>query len=192
MELTITEIYGSVRTERQGIKAALFIQKELQKRGYKVNFIDPQKYSLPLLDYMYKEYKPEEAPESMRKISNQLNASDAFVLVTGEYNHGIPPALKNTLDHFQSEYLFKPNGIVSYSSGSFGGVRAAIQLRTVMGELGSVSISSMLPFPKVQDLFDEPGNIKNDQLLPGVKQFIDELEFYALALKEQRKKGLPF
>lgn len=190
--MNIALIYGSVRTERQGIKAARFMHNMLLKRGHEVSFIDPVDYDLPLLDYMYKEYEPGQAPESMEKISQMLQKADAFLVVTGEYNHGVPPALKNLLDHFQAEYMFKPSAIASYSAGSFGGVRSAIQMRITMGELGAPAISSLQPFPKVQDLFDEEGNIKNEKLIPRVNRFLDELEFYAHALKTQRAKGVPF
>ena len=62
---------------------------------------------------MYKEYAKGTAPEPMETISAKLNDSDGFLLVTGEYNHSIPPALKNMLDHFQREYYFKPSAIAS-------------------------------------------------------------------------------
>ena len=60
--------------------------------------------------------------------------ADGFVGVSGEYNHGIPPALKNLLDHFLEEYFFRPSGIACYSAGAFGGVRAAMQLRMSLAE----------------------------------------------------------
>ena len=84
-------------------------------------------------------------------------AVDGFVIVSGEYNHGIPPALKNLLDHFLEEYFFRPSAIVCYSAGSFGGVRAAMQLRMTLAELGMPSIPSLFPVPKVQDAFDDDG-----------------------------------
>jgi NAD(P)H-dependent FMN reductase len=50
MEKTISIIYGSVRTDRQGIKAAKYLEKKLLEKNIKVNFIDPLEYQLPLLD----------------------------------------------------------------------------------------------------------------------------------------------
>ncbi len=192
MGLNIALIYGSVREERQGIKAARYLLRMFKERNHNVSFIDSLIYALPLLNYMYKEYKTVEAPENMKKISAMLEAANAFVVVTGEYNNSIPPALKNTLDHFQKEYLFKPSAIASYSSGNFGGVRAAVQMRIILGELGTPSISTILPFPKVEELFDDNGNIKNKNLLSYTDQFSNELEFYANALKIQREQGVPF
>ena len=192
MKLNIALIYGSVRTERQGIKAARFLYNMLQERGHGVTLLDPAELNLPMLDYMYKEYAPGKAPENIQQAGNTLQDADAFVVLTGEYNHSLPPALKNLLDHYQTEYFFKPSGIASYSAGGFGGVRAAIQLRIILGELGTPAVSSMLTFPVVQELFDEHGGVQDEKFIPRTERFIDELEFYAIALKEQRSKGTPF
>ena len=192
MELTTSLIYGSVRTERKGIKAARYLEQKLLERGHKIHFIDPAKYKLPLLDKMFKEFTPGQAPEIMEKVAHMLQGSDAFLVVTGEYNHSIPPALKNLLDHFQREYFFKPAGIVSYSGGSFGGVRAAVHLRAVLGELGMISISSMLPFPAVASAFDEELKPVNPRTENSTRRFLDEFEWYAIALKKQRIEGVPY
>lgn len=193
MSTPISLLYGSVRSDRQGIKAARYLEKKLKERNISVNFIDPLEYPLPFLDKMYKEFSPGQAPENMVKIAKDLKESDAFLVVTGEYNHSIPPALKNTLDHFQSEYLFKPAAIASYSGGPFGGVRAAVHLRSILGELGAPSISSILPFPTVQDLFDENLVPQNDLIEKSTNRFLDELLWYTEALAVKRKsEGTPF
>ena len=192
MELTISIIYGSVRTERQGIKAARFLEKRLKERNLRTHFVDPKEYQLPFLDKMYKEYESGRAPATMEKLAGMFKGSDGFLIVTGEYNHSIPPALKNLLDHFQAEYFFKPSAIASYSAGSFGGVRASVHLRAILGELGMPAISSMLPFPVIGDLFDEDLNPKNKRVNSSTERFLDEFVWYAEAFKNQRDKGLPY
>jgi len=191
MELTISLIYGSVRSDRQGIIVARYLEGKLKERGLNVHFIDPMKYQLPLLDKMYKEYKSGTAPEIMEKLANLLNASDGFLMVTGEYNHSIPPALKNLLDHFQKEYHFKPSAIASYSAGSFGGVRAAVHLRVILGELGMPAISSMLPFPVISDLFDN-NLVPQKRIESSTARFLDEFIWYMEAFKNQRQMGVPY
>ena len=192
MNLTISIIYGSVRTDRQGIKAARYLENKLKDRDIQVHFVDPLEYQLPLLDKMYKEYEPGKAPEAMKELAEKFNASDGFLIVTGEYNHSIPPALKNILDHFQSEYLFKPSAIASYSAGVFGGMRAAVHLRAILAELGMPSISSIQPFPGIGNLFDEKRNPQNEFIDPSTKRFLDEFIWYAEALKSKRGEGTPF
>jgi NAD(P)H-dependent FMN reductase len=192
MNLNVALIYGSVRTERQGIKAARYLREKLMDRDHHVDLIDPLEYKLPFLDKMYKEYESGRAPENIQKIADIFTAADGFVVVTGEYNHSLPPALKNILDHFQSEYLFKPSAIASYSAGMFGGMRVAVHLRAVLAELGMPSISSILPFPKVQDALDENDQPTNRFIEPSANRFLDELEWYMKAMKRQRQDGTPF
>jgi len=197
MSLNIAVIYGSVRGERrQGIKAARFMVRNLEARGHAVTLVDPLEYELPFLDLMYKEFEPGKAPEAMQKVGQILKDADGFIIVSAEYNHGEPPALKNLLDHYQSEYLYKPSGIVTYSAGSFGGVRALITLRAVLAELGTPSIPSAFPVPKIGEAFDDDGNALDQAYDQRIGKFLNEFEWYANALKNARviespDEGLP-
>ena len=192
MPLKIAVLYGSVRTERKGIRAARFVVDQLSERGHEPTLVDALEYRLPLLDRMYKEYPKGQAPEPLERLATLYRAADAFVIVSGEYNHGIPPALSNLLDHFLEEYFFRPSAIVCYSAGAFGGVRAAMQLRMSLAELGMPSIPSLFPIPKVQDAFEEDGRAKDVAYERRIGRFVDELAWYAEALKAARARGLPY
>ena len=184
--LDIAVIYGSARGNRQGIKAARFVIRKLRERGHTATLIDPLEVQLPFLDRMYKEFEEGEAPENMEKVAGILRKADAFMVVSAEYNHSEPAALKNMLDHFQSEYLYKPSGIVTYSAGPFGGVRALITLRAILAELGSPSIPSIFPISHVQNAFDDEGNALVEDYERRIGKFLDELEWYGNALKRAR------
>ena len=188
MSINTAVIYGSARSSRQGIKAARFVVNKLEDRGHTVTLIDTQNYDLPLLDRMYKEYDAEDAPESMTEIAAALIAADGFVVISAEYNHSVPAALKNLLDHFQSEYLYKPSAIVTYSAGPFGGVRALVNLRGILAELGTPSIPSAFPVSQVQKAFDDNGNALDDSYDKRVVKFLDEYEWYANAMQQARAK----
>jgi NAD(P)H-dependent FMN reductase len=192
MSLEILVFYGSVRTNRQGIKAARYIVNRCRERGHQVDLIDPREEPLPLLDRMYKEYAKGQAPEVLERLAEKIRRADAFIIVSGEYNHSIPPALSNLLDHFLQEYFWRPSAIVCYSAGPFGGVRAAMQLRAMLCELGMPSIPSIFPVPKVQDAFEDDGTPRDPALDGRVGRFFDELEWYARALHEARKGGVPY
>jgi NAD(P)H-dependent FMN reductase len=192
IRLECAVIYGSVRSNRKGIKAARFVTRVLKERGHGVTLVDAADYPLPFLDRMYKEYDAGAAPEPMEKIADVLRAADAFVVVSGEYNHGMPAALKNLLDHYQTEYFWKPAGIVTYSGGPFGGVRVAVHLRAVLGELGMVTLPSMFAVSKVGSSFDDDGNPTDDTYVRRVQKFLDELEWYGTALKAARASGVPY
>lgn len=192
MTIRTAVIYGSVRTARKGIKAARFVVAKLRERGHEVTFIDAKDYDLPLLDRMYKEYDKGTAPDDMEAIARILAAADAVVLVSGEYNHGVPPALKNLIDHFQGEFFWKPAGIVTYSGGPFGGSRVGVHLRAVLGELGMVTMPSEFAVSRVGKSFDDDGNALDDAYHRRIQKFLDELDWYARALKGPRDAGTPY
>jgi NAD(P)H-dependent FMN reductase len=186
LKLKTAVIYGSARRDRQGIKAAHFVVRKLEERGHAVTLIDSQEHDLPLLDLMYKEYEPGQAPAAMQTIAETLKAADGFIVVSGEYNHSIPAALKNLLDHFQSEYFYKPSGIVTYSAGPFGGVRALVNLRAILAELGTPSIPSAFPVSHIHNAFDDDGNSLDTPYDEWVVNFLEEFEWYANALRRGR------
>ncbi len=190
-KITIGVIYGSYRASREGIRAARMAMNLLRDRCMPV-LLDAAEIDLPLLDKMYKEYDEGAAPEAMEAAAETLRKCDGFVVVSGEYNHSMPPGLKNFLDHFQKEYFFKPAGIMTYSAGAFGGVRAAVHVRAVLGELGMPTISAMLPVPKVQSAIDENGTPENEKTAERFGRFADELLWYARALKTARADGTPY
>ena len=192
MSLDLVVVYGSVRSARQGIKLARFLVRQLEARGHTAHLIDPLEVRLPLLDRMYKEYPQGEAPAVLEEMARRLRAADGFLVVSGEYNHGIPPALKNLLDHFLEEWFWRPSAIACYSAGAFGGVRAAMQLRATLAELGMPSIPSLYPVPKVGQQFEDDGTPLDDGPKRRVGRFLGEFEWYANALKAARAGGLPY
>jgi NAD(P)H-dependent FMN reductase len=179
-------LYGSTRRDRQGIKAAKFMMKQLETRGHDVTLLDAMELDLPMLDWMHKEYPAGEAPAGMERAHDVLMAADGFVVVGGEWNHSIPPGLKNLLDHFQSEYHYKPGGIVTYSAGPFGGTRAAPHYRVIMGELGMVTVSIMFAISGINEEFTDNGDDPGGAYTKRAVRFLDELEWYAEALKAKR------
>ena len=155
---------------------------------------DPVELDIPLLKKPVFHYQNRaEAPSALVEYEKKLKAADAVVVVSAEYNHSIPPALSNLIDHFGSScYSFKPSGIVCYSMGQYGGMRAAMQLRSMLGEIGSLSISYIFGVPKVQNMFDEQGNPLDDYMNTSSQKFITELDWYANALRNHREKaGIP-
>ena len=188
---SIAVLLGSVRRDRMGMRAAQLVVRELEERGHDVHLVDPLELQLPLLDRMYKEYPVGEAPENLQRLAELYRSVDGFLVVSAEYNHGIPPALKNLLDHFIEEYFWRPSGIVSYSAGGFGGVRAAMQLRMTLAELGMPSISSILPIPRIGETISEDG-VASEITIRSMNRFLDEFLWYADALAGARTDGTPY
>ena len=125
-------------------------------------------------------------------LATLYRGADAFVVVSGEYNHAPPPALSNLLDHFLEEYFWRPSAICCYSAGQFGGVRAAMPLRAMLAEMGMPSIPALLPIPRLQSAVDAAGVPAEDWLDKAAARFLDELEWYAEALRDRRRAGTPY
>jgi len=191
MKHKIAILYGSMREKRQGIRAARFMLNKLKERGHEAVLVDAKKYNLPFLDKMYKEYKNDDAPEALKQISAILMESDGFVVVSGEYNHSIPPPLKNLIDYFGKEYQYKPSAIVSYSGGTFAGIRASSHLRDVITKLGMPAIPSTFPIASISKTIDTDGNVLEGNYDRHIIKFLDEFEWYIRAFKNERAMGTP-
>ena len=188
---SIAVLLGSMRRDRMGDRAARLVIDELERRGHDVHLVDPLELQLPLLDRMYKEHPAGEAPEKLERLANLYRSADGFLVVSAEYNHGIPPALKNLLDHFLEEYFWRPSGIVCYSASGFGGVRAAMQLRMTLAELGMPSVPSLLPIPRIAETITADG-VATEITVRSMNRFLDEFLWYAGALAEARTGGTPY
>jgi NAD(P)H-dependent FMN reductase len=190
----ILVFYGSYRSDRMGIRLARFVVASLRARGLDVELIDAKAIGLPLLDLMYKEYKKGEAPPALERLAGQIREADGFVFITGEYNWGVQPGLKNLTDHFLEEWFWRPAAIASYSAGRFAGARAATAWHGTLSEMGMVVISSSLAVgPIVQTLSEEGAPIgEGGRVLErAFPRFADDLLWWIEAAKAQRQRKAP-
>ena len=188
--------YGSYRSDRMGIRLADFLVAGLRARGSDAELIDAKAVDLPMLDRMYKEYPKGTAPAAMESLAEKIRTADAFVFVTGEYNWGPQPGLKNLTDHFLEEWFWRPAAIASYSAGRFSGVRAGTVWHSVLSEMGMVVISSALavgPISQTLDADGKPTGMPGDQLTKAFGRFADDLAWWTEAAREQRsRKAVPY
>ncbi|WP_158944332.1 NADPH-dependent FMN reductase [Granulicella sp. S190] len=196
--MVVAILLGSVRSERMGDRAAKWVMAELKKRGHEAVLVDAAELKLPLLDKMWKEIKHEKLVkyeklhEKLAPLAELYARADGFCVVSAEYNHSIPPALTNLVDYFLEEYAFRPSAIVCYSSGQYGGVRAAMQLRSLLAETGMPTIPSLQPVPSIDKSLSEDGVALTQELAEKSGKFFDEFEWYMRAMKAERSKGLPY
>jgi NAD(P)H-dependent FMN reductase len=190
----ILVFYGSYRSDRMGIRLAQFVVEGLRQRGDDVELIDAKAVGLPMLDRMYKEHPKGEAPPALEKLASQIRDADGFVFVTGEYNWGIQPGLKNLTDHFLEEWFWRPAAIASYSAGRFSGARAATAWHGTLSEMGMVVISSTIAVgPIAQSLSEkgEPTGEGGKALSHAFPRFADDLAWWMEAVKMQRARKKP-
>ena len=159
--LDLLVIYGSVRPHRQGIKAAKFLVEACRGRGHQTTLIDPLEERLPLLEKMYKEYEKGQAPEILERLATRIRAADAFIIVSGEYNHSIPPA--SPICWITSWKSISGGHRPSFATPRAPSAGFAPRCNCAMlCELGTPSIPSLLPVPRVQEAFDEEGHPRDE------------------------------
>jgi len=134
-------------------------------------------------------FKPGEASVGMNSMAKAIKEADCFLIVSGEYNHSLPPALASMVGHFGgSNYAYKPSGIISYSLSPYGGTRTAMALRPFLFELGCLPVSKLACFSSVGDIFHGDGSVK-DQSNRQLKQLdglLHQLEWFAIACGNQK------
>lgn len=190
----ILVFYGSYRSDRMGIRLADYLVRGLTERGNDVELIDAQAIGLPMLDRMYKEYPKGEAPEAMETLAEKIRAADAFLFVTGEYNWGLQPGLKNLTDHFLEEWFWRPAAIASYSAGRLSGARANSAWHCTLSEMGMVVISSTLtvgPIAATLDAAGQPTGAAGEALSRAFPRFADDLAWWTEAAKAQKARKAP-
>jgi len=190
----ILVFYGSYRSDRQGIRLAHYLVRALRERGAEAELVDAQAVGLPMLDRMYKEYPKGEAPANLATLAAKIRAADGFLFVTGEYNWGVQPGLKNLTDHFLEEWYWRPAAIASYSAGRFAGARAAHAWHGTLSEMGMVVISSALAVGGIGHALDSDGNPVGDggaALDHAFPRFAADLAWWIEAARNQRMKTPP-
>jgi NAD(P)H-dependent FMN reductase len=194
MSNRILVFYGSYRSDRMGIRLANFVVEGLRGRGEDVELIDARAVGLPMLDRMYKEYRRGEAPAPLEELAEKIRTADAFVFVTGEYNWGLQPGLKNLTDHFLEEWFWRPAAIASYSAGRFAGARAALAWHGTLSEMGMVVISSSIAVGSISQTLSAEGSPIGEggkALEHAFPRFVDDLLWWAEAAKAQRVRRKP-
>ena len=183
--MKITLILSSVRENRLA-NSVLKKVTELIGERFSFTLVDPLEYNLPLLNKRY--YEMTEPEEKFKRLHDIFLETDGFIIITAEYNHGMPPAIKNMLDHFGDEFKFKSCGIVSYSDGPVGGARSTEQLRNVCVALGMPPIPMSPPWGLAHKANDPAGAsfVKNFERQFGI--FIEQFLWYTEAYVEQRKR----
>ena len=186
--------YGSYRFDRAGIRLADYLVEQLRARGAEPELIDAKAVGLPMLDRMFKEYAEGEAPEPMAALAAKIEAADAFVFVTGEYNWGVQPGLKNLVDHYLEQWFWRPAAIASYSSTRIAGARSSYAWHNTLSEMGMVVISSTLTVSQITQTLDDSGRPQGEggaALEKAFPRFADDLAWWTEAARAQKLKRAP-
>lgn len=181
MPLKLALIYGSTREGRFCDKVAEWALAEIDRRGgFAVDAIDPARMALPHRH----EAQPGAAVQELRR---RIDEADAFVVVTPEYNHSFPAALKFVIDLVGAPWRAKPVGFVAYG-GISGGLRAVEHLRGVFAEVHAAGIRDSVSFAMARSFLDGDGRFAPSEASQrAMTLMLNELAWWAEALREARR-----
>ncbi|MFF7331951.1 NADPH-dependent FMN reductase [Streptomyces sp. NPDC090306] len=187
--LNLAVIVASVREGRFGpVVADWFVEQAKVHDQFTIDLIDLADVELPLvlpptppaLDPL------PERPEGMGELTRRLEAADAIVIVTPDYNRSLPASLKIAIDWHYTQWRAKAIGFVGYS-GLSGGLLAIEHLRQIFGELHAHTVRDYVAFPGYYNLFSPDGTLRDPQgPEAAARTMLDELLWWGDVLHDAR------
>ncbi|MEO6758849.1 MAG: NAD(P)H-dependent oxidoreductase [Saprospiraceae bacterium] len=182
----IAIISSSTRVRRRSHRVALGLARFVELPGlHTAEVLDLAAYQFPMLEEVL--HRHPNAPAGLLEFSEKIRQADAFIFVSPEYNGSYTAALKNAVDYLE-EGVFqrKAVGVVSVTSGSLGGIRAALSMQQLVLGLYAFPIPQMLPVGHVTQRFDESGQLLDAAFEKNVQDFLHQFLWLAEAVTEKR------
>ncbi|GAA2455311.1 NAD(P)H-dependent oxidoreductase [Actinomadura vinacea] len=179
--LRVAIIIGSNRNGRFAPTVGRwFAERAERHKGLRPDIVDLGELELPAILG-----RPQDG-EVLAKATEALERSDAFVIITPEYNHSFPGSLKNFIDAHFTQWQAKPVAFVSYG-GMAGGQRAVEHLRPVFAELHAVTIRDTVSLHNPWGQFDDEGrHLDPEAPDAAAKTMLDQLAWWGHALRDAR------
>lgn len=180
-------IIASTRPGRVGPVFARWLSDFVREHGkFEPVLVDLAEFQLPVFDEPKHPRLGQYENEHTKAWSASVDAADAFVFVTPEYNYFAPPALVNAVSYLSREWQYKPAGFLSYG-GISGGLRAVQAEKQMLSTLKVVPIPEGVPLPNFPQFLSEDGTFTpTDIVASGTKIMLDELHRWSEALKPMR------
>ncbi|HEY1508047.1 MAG TPA: NAD(P)H-dependent oxidoreductase [Solirubrobacteraceae bacterium] len=184
-------VIASTRPGRVGLPVARWFNDRAVEHGeFEIDLVDLAELDLPLMNEPNHPRLRQYTHEHTRAWSERVDAADAFVFVTSEYNHGYPAPLKNAIDYLHNEWHDKPVGFVSYG-GVAAGTRAMQQLKPVVSALKMVPMVEAVNIPFVAQFIDDDENVvANEVMEQAVVAMLHELNLMQETLHRLREQRL--
>jgi len=181
--LNVLVILGSVRRGRMSERVATFVMARLAAAGnISAELVDLEVLDLPIMEERLGRIEP--PPPGVPELGAKIQAADALIIVSPEYNHGYPGVLKNALDYFYAQYKRTPTAIVTVSNGGHGGVNAWAQLVTVLTHMGAIVLPVTVAVSHVDKSFSPEGEALEPAYIKRTDGMIAELAWLAGRLKD--------
>lgn len=184
---TLMIVIGSTRPGRVALPVAEWIRdRALAHGGFTVDVADLAEINLPFMDEPHHPRLRQYQHAHTKAWSARVDAADAFVFVSPEYNHGLSAPLKNAIDYLSQEWKHKPVGLVSYG-GVSAGTRSAQMIKPIVAALSMVPMVEAVTIPFVSQFLDETGTFTpNETLQASSTAMFDALLRWEAALRPLR------
>ena len=181
-KLFIPLLLGTPRKARASEHVAQWVyQKMIERPNIESQFFDVRDFNLP------QDHYGTEIGGDFPEWRDAIIRADGLVIVTPEYNHGYPGALKSVLDLLLKEYIHKSVAFVGVSAGPWGGTRVIESCVPMVRELGLTVTFTDLNFPAAASKFDDNGNLLDLAYENRAKAFLDELVWMSTTLRWGRE-----
>jgi NAD(P)H-dependent FMN reductase len=184
-------IVASTRPGRVGLPIGQWVyERALAQGDFVPELIDLAEVGLPFMDEPHHPRFGNYVHQHTKDWSAKIEAADAFIFVTPEYNHGMSAPLKNALDYLHREWQFKPVGFVSYG-GVAAGTRAVQMIKQVVASLKMMPLVEAVPIAFVNQFFDDAQQFRpNDQTESALATMLNELARVGTALRALRESAM--
>lgn len=181
-------IVASTRPGRLGLPIANWAISEIEKYGgFEVDVADLAVMDLPMLDEPHHPIHRNYARPHTIAWSKRVDAADAILIVTPEYNYAMPGSLKNALDFLYQEWNYKPVAFISYG-GMSGGMRSVQMAKQVVTTLKMVPLAEAVNIHMVPKYIHDGQFVPDETLENNLKKVLAELTRWAAALRAMRVK----
>lgn len=186
MSLKLNVIIGSTRPGRGGPAVAQWTADFAKQHDkFDVSLVDLADFNLPLLDEAAHPRFQKYEHEHTKRWSQSVDAADAYVFVTPEYDYFPPASLVNAVQVLSKEWNYKPAAVVSYG-GISGGLRAMQQLRLLLSNVNMHTITQSIPVPMYTQMLEGGVFKPTTPVIEGAGLMLDELHKWTAALKPLR------
>jgi NAD(P)H-dependent FMN reductase len=183
---------SSVRPNRMADRVASFVKAAAEDEGLNVTIVDPLELNFEVVKAPFHWLPKEQQPKLWVDLDEKIRNADAFLIVSAEYNNGIPPALSNTFDHFApASFRHRPCGLITYSMGIYGGIRVVNPLFSLVNEFGMLCLPTVLSIPNVHETIDSEGKCSVERTSEKLKKLVDDLTFYTDAIANHKNIRSP-
>lgn len=178
----------STRPTRVGPSVAAWFHDHATRHGrFDCALVDLAEFDLPVFDEPEHPRLRRYRHEHTKRWSASVEAADAFVFVTPEYNYSPPPSLVNALDYLVVEWGYKPVGFVSYG-GISGGLRAVQAERLMVTTFKMMPMLEAVAIPNVSQHLDADKRFTPaEPHVSSATAMLDELFRWAQALRPLRQ-----